>query len=133
MGAGQVTESRFRRRVVETLRPYDAVAVENPVHPGTPDINYAEGWIELKVVRDPAAPIPHFTPQQRVFLYRRSRAGGRAHLLVAYERSVNVASLFSAEDARTIVRPHDRSPLTSFVSWADLRDRLPSTLGLMPR
>jgi hypothetical protein len=66
------------------LRPHlvaaklDPVRVENPIHPGTPDVNLCDGrWIELKCI--PSWParatslvrIPHFTPQQRVWLYRR--------------------------------------------------------------
>jgi hypothetical protein len=79
-----------------TLRPVlaaaklDPVRVENPVHPGTPDVNLADGrWMELKCLRAwPVRPttkvrIPHFTPQQRVWLYRRWKyAPGTTHLLL---------------------------------------------------
>src|SRR4029077_13334784 len=67
----------------------DPVRVENSIHPGTPDVNLVSGWIELKCV--PGWPlrdtnllrIPHFTPQQRVFLYRRWKyAPGTTHLLL---------------------------------------------------
>ena len=59
----------------------DPVRVENPIHPGTPDVNLVGRWIELKCI--PAWPvrdttvvrIPHYTPQQRVWLYRRTSAG----------------------------------------------------------
>jgi hypothetical protein len=78
----------MRSRVVKILEAQDAVAVENPVHPGTPDVNYIEGWIELKHVDQwPANEltpllIPHFTPQQRVWMMRRSNRGGRVHMLL---------------------------------------------------
>jgi hypothetical protein len=56
----------------------DPVRVENPIHPGTPDVNLCDGtWVELKCIeRWPVRTstnvrIPHYTPQQRVWLYRR--------------------------------------------------------------
>ena len=81
-------ESSLRSAVVGALLPLDAIAVENGALPGTPDINYAEGWIELKSI--PTWPfrhatkvkIDHFTPQQRVFHVRRSRVGGRTYVLL---------------------------------------------------
>jgi hypothetical protein len=66
----------------------DAVSVENPARPGTPDVNYVEGWIELKKLRrwprDPDAVVPcvHFRTGQRVWIKRRARAGGRVHVLL---------------------------------------------------
>jgi hypothetical protein len=55
---------------------------------GTPDVNYIEGWIELKFIRDlpkraaTIVRIDHFTPQQRVWLLERSLAGGKVFLLL---------------------------------------------------
>lgn len=69
----------------------DAVRVENPAWPGTPDVHWCcsgvEGWLELKQVagwpaRGGNLAVDHFTAQQRVWLIRRSRAGGRVHLLL---------------------------------------------------
>jgi len=67
----------------------DPIRVENPIHPGTPDVNLANGiWIELKALaKYPVKPsyllrLPWYTPQQRVWLYRRWRAGGRTYLLL---------------------------------------------------
>lgn len=67
-----------RRRLLKVLRPLHAIPVENgPIHPGTPDINFAGGWIECKWRRAwPKRPrtvvaLPHFTDQQRRFLTRR--------------------------------------------------------------
>lgn len=81
-------EARMRQEVIVVLKPVDPISVENPAYPGTPDINYVNGWIELKqkakwpsrartIVR-----IEHFTQQQRVWLRRRSMLGGRCHVLL---------------------------------------------------
>lgn len=78
----------MRTRVVKALRPLHALAVENPVCPGTPDVNYVEGWLELKSLAawpdDPITPLSvgHFTPQQRLWLRKREIAGGRIHMLL---------------------------------------------------
>lgn len=79
----------MRQRVIQALKPFDAVSVENPARPGTPDVNIIPGWIELKkLVRWPKVKpernilIKHFTPQQRVWLRRRCRMGGSAWLLL---------------------------------------------------
>ena len=67
----------------------DPVRVENPIHPGTPDVNHVHGWIELKTIAcwpardDSKVRLRWYTPQQRVFLYRRWRAApGSTHLLL---------------------------------------------------
>jgi hypothetical protein len=79
----------MRRRIVKDLNSLDAVAVENPAKPGTPDVNFAEGWIELKWLRawkasnwETPVLIPHFTPQQRVFLMKRWRVAQSAWMLL---------------------------------------------------
>lgn len=83
-----MSESSMRTRVVKALKRLHAFAVENPAWPGTPDVNYREGWLELKelpewpVREDTVVPLPHFTPQQRIFLTRRSHAGGQVYMLL---------------------------------------------------
>jgi hypothetical protein len=72
-------EQQQRQLVVKALNKIhrDAVSVENPACPGTPDVNYIGGWVELKYAKDwPARDettvrLDHFTPQQRVWLRRR--------------------------------------------------------------
>lgn len=65
----------------------DAISVENTIYCGTPDVNYIEGWIELKCLqkwppKDRIVKIHHFTPQQRVWLIRRWLRGGNVYLLL---------------------------------------------------
>lgn len=79
----------MRSTVVKVLKPFDAISVENPAYPGTPDVNSTLGWIELKEAkrwpRGAHTPLrlPHFTQQQRVWLTRRARVDrGRVWLLL---------------------------------------------------
>lgn len=83
----------MRQTVIRLLKPLHAVSVENGMtHPGTPDVSYAGGWIENKAMEHwpvkPETPlrVDHFTPQQRIWLIRRRRAGGRAFLLLTVGR-----------------------------------------------
>lgn len=97
------------------LRPFllahrlDPVRVENPVHPGTPDVNLTGCWIELKAItRFPARSstivrIPTYTQQQRVWLLRRWRAGGDAWLAL-YVQSCRLWFLFDGEAAQQVGR-----------------------------
>lgn len=77
-------ETGLRRKTILALRDQDAIAVENgTVGPGTPDVNYVGGWIELKVLSQwprnaDVSPVlvPLYTPQQRIWARRRARRGG---------------------------------------------------------
>ena len=86
-------ESYMRSVVVKALKPLHAVSVENPVGPGTPDINYCEGWLELKALDawpvrpDTVVRVPHFTQQQRILLTKRAAAGGNVWLLLTVGRT----------------------------------------------
>lgn len=98
-----MAETHQRARVIRALRPYHAVAVENgTVGPGTPDVNCTLGWLELKWLRrwpkneETVVKIDHYTPQQRIWLKRRARAGGGVWLLLQVGREW---LLFSAEYA----------------------------------
>lgn len=83
------TESNMRGRIVQVLAGLHPVAIESGyVNPGTPDVNFIGGWIELKCVMSwPARPstplrVPHFTNEQRIWLRKRCRAGGGAWVLL---------------------------------------------------
>lgn len=77
---------------MRSLKALDAIAVENPALPGTPDVNYVEGWIELKQLTawpqkaDTVVHVDNFTPQQRVWHIRRRLAGGTSWLLLQVGR-----------------------------------------------
>lgn len=102
------------RHVKPALARLDPVRVENPVNPGTPDVNYNLGWLELKFLREwPVRPetvvsVEHFTPQQRVWLLRRHKAGGRAFMLLQVEQDW---LLFRGDVAATIVGHATRKQL----------------------
>lgn len=82
------SESSMRARVTRALRSLDAIAVENGVMPGTPDVEFIGGWVELKSASNwPARPdsclrVVHFNAEQRAWLRRRVRRGGKAWLLL---------------------------------------------------
>jgi hypothetical protein len=100
----------------------DPISVENSAYPGTPDVNYCDGWIELKVLESwPArestpARIDHFTQQQRVWLRRRWLIGGNAWLLLVVGREW---LLFDGQTAFLSVGKVSRSELfeVAFCSW----------------
>lgn len=87
-----MSESDMRGKVLRILKPLHGIAVENPVLPGTSDVNYIDGWIELKWLRSwpkrPGTPvaIEHYTPQQKLFIRKRHSLGGRAFLLLQCRR-----------------------------------------------
>lgn len=100
----------------QKVRPFllaaklDPVRIENPIHPGTPDVNLCDGhWIELKcILRWPVhetslVRIPHFTPQQRVWLYRRWKYAPGSTLLLLEVHDVGQWLLFDGDVAARVV------------------------------
>ena len=83
-----MAESGMRSKVLQRLRRLHGIAVENPALPGTADVNYVEGWIELKWLRKwPVLPgsvvrFEHYTPQQRIWHIKRRLAGGQSWLMI---------------------------------------------------
>ena len=83
-----MSEASQRQNLCNQLSDLDAIPVENRVRAGTPDINYRDGWIELKWARswpvkpDTPAKIDHFNKAQGLWGRRRWRAKGRSFLLL---------------------------------------------------
>lgn len=106
MWGWNLSESTMRGNVIKWLRPLDAFAVENRVGVGTPDVNYIEGWIELKWVRrwpkrpETVVDIDHFSKEQRIWLNRRYQRMGNSWLLLQVGREW---LLFTGQDAADYV------------------------------
>lgn len=87
----------------------DLTRIENAVQLGTPDVNgcvfRTDFWCELKAMerwpKDPMAPlrIPHYTRNQRLWIRRRGKAGGRVFLLLRVTLPVHEWLLFGWEAA----------------------------------
>ena len=84
-----MSESGMRTNLVKALSVLDAVSIENPAGPGTPDINFIGGWIECKWLRAwpkrPDTPVKLDHPllaSQKVWIRRRIRRGGRAWVML---------------------------------------------------
>lgn len=116
----------------------DPVRVENPIHPGTPDVNLATGaWIELKTIdrwRRGAGitTIRHFTPQQRVWLYRRWRYTPGSTFLLLEIRVNRAWLLYDGDVAAKVV---GRGPEAKHLAVAravlkpEQRDQIPQLLA----
>lgn len=82
------SENDFSHKVTRAIRKLDPVLVENLQKPGTPDINYVEGWLELKYLPDwpkraeTTVKFPKFYPQQRVWLVKRTLGNGNCFVFV---------------------------------------------------
>ena len=102
-------ETRFGKRLRKKLPPGHDIRVENPACPGTPDfndcVNGVEFWIEFKQVK--AMPkllsTPVFSgclrPEQVVWLYKRSRVGGRCYIAGSVE-DLDITYIISGKHAR---------------------------------
>jgi hypothetical protein len=87
-----MSETMMRKKVIKVLSGLHAVPIENPIGAGTPDVNYVEGWIELKWLREwpkratTIVQVPHYTDQQQVWAFKRRRAGGQCWFLLQVRR-----------------------------------------------
>ena len=99
----------WRKCLVKADPGCDLTRIENAVQLGTPDVNgccwRTDFWCELKSMdrwpKDPAKPllIPHYTRNQRLWIRRRGRAGGRVFLLLRVTLPVHEWLLFGWEAA----------------------------------
>ena len=93
IGQLKMSEKDMRGKVIKALKSLDAFAVENSCLPGTPDVNYIEGWLELKWLRswpsgnDTIVRLEHYSKEQRLFHRVRERKGGNMHLLLQCGRT----------------------------------------------
>lgn len=92
---GLTQEKTLRKRVLLAINytpQCHAVAIENKLETGTPDINYCvqgwEGWLELKSIEkfpkhsNTVVRIEHFTLDQRRWIKHRQSCGGTAGVLL---------------------------------------------------
>jgi hypothetical protein len=126
----------MRGKVTGALKSLRAFAVENPCLPGTPDVAYIDGWLELKWLRewpkrdDSPVTIEHYTPQQRVFHIEHWRHGGAVFLLLQVR---GTWLLFDGPTAARIVGRVTRAELhdAALVTWSsesEMRANLPDAV-----
>ena len=110
-------EQQQRQILIKALNRagQDATSVENPAYPGTPDVQFIDGWIECKYLEDwpkrekTTVRIDHYTSQQRVWLLRRSIACSKRQTerglgwLLLYVAKTREHLLFEGEDAARYV------------------------------
>jgi hypothetical protein len=103
-----VSEANFWQLIRKNV-PGHLVRIENHAGTGQPDVNYCiagvEGWIELKYLeafpkrQDTMVRIPHFEPEQRIWLTQRKNAGGRVFLFVRVDGIAGGFFLFDGKEA----------------------------------
>ncbi len=111
-----MSEKALAGHVMKALKPLDGLRVENPCHPGTPDVNYIGGWIELKQhdnwPKNPETPLKlghDLTTEQRIWLTRREEKGGVAFVLLQVARDY---LLLLGGDAARLIGVANRAELT---------------------
>lgn len=126
----------MRSKVVGALKALDSFSVENPCLPGTPDVNYIDGWLELKWLRSwpkragSIVTIDHYTPQQRTFHRVRWHCGGAVHVLLQVKKTW---LLFDGPTAADVVglsvrAKLEEAALEKWYSEAEMRQSLPDAL-----
>jgi hypothetical protein len=108
----------MRTQVVRLLNSLHAIAVENRVGAGTPDVEAMGSWLELKqlpawpVRADTVTRVEHFKLEQRLFLETRWERGGNAFLLLKVKQEW---LLFDGDVAAKIVGHVPRATLIANV------------------
>lgn len=143
--------SVFQRLKLRICRPEDRFErVENGLLTGMPDVNYClvgvEGWIELKCPDEPKRPdTPLFGSnhkvevEQRNWMLRQARAGGRGWLFIATEQRLmliegkKVGDLsgkineMTTHQLERISKWRVQLPILDQTRWFDLREILSSS------
>lgn len=118
-----MTESTPRSRVVRALDRggLHGVAIENGAGTGTPDVNFAGGWIEMKYLKEwpkragtSVRPQEPLKPEQRHWLEDRDRAGERCYVMLQVKRTQEWVLL----DGLVAVRILGEAPRAELVSQA---------------
>lgn len=114
--------------VIPVLKSLDARRVENGVvGPGTPDINFIEGWVELKALkawpRRADTPVrPKIRPDQRVWLRTRWYRGGVSLLMLkVYEDDTWL--VFDGHTAATKIGQLTRAEMFEQAVWSHTREK----------
>ncbi len=136
------TEAGLWKLIRNSHPPGHWVRVENRVERGTPDVNFClpegiEGWIELKAVprwpvRDGPLRVDHFTKDQRWWLRKRAKYGGRAGLLLRVDSGPKMYLLlpgeWAAEELGEVTR--DVLEVNALVTWGPVFDKYALLMGI---
>ena len=120
-------ESIFWSRIKHLFEGLDPIRIEAETPLGVPDVNYKDGWVELKYVKEwpkrESTPLRlrHFTPEQRSFLSQREKSGGHAFLLLGVGEQV---LLFGGKLAGLYVGKYPRVLLHEIAlrTWDSVRE-----------
>jgi hypothetical protein len=124
----------------EGMRPYwdEATRHEDKLNPGIADVSFVcygqHGWLEIKKLKawpkrkSTIVRCKHFTPEQRNFLRRKGRHGGKAWLFAQIERdyllfSWRNAGALGTTNASDLVA-NAAAIWRSKMDWADLSRHL---------
>lgn len=135
-----MAEAAMRQRIVKELKILHAISVENPINPGTPDINYADGFIECKWLRHwPKREgtivklLCDLSKEQRLWINLREKAGGIVWVMLQCRREW---LLFHGETAAKHIGKATRAELyeLAYQVWTDglNRDELVRILSARP-
>jgi hypothetical protein len=97
-----MSEALLSKKVLKSLLGLDPMPVDNPRKPGTPDINFIEGWLELKHLHHwpkrakTKVKIKSWTKKQMIWHYTRTSLGGKSWVLLQVGTDYLLFSGYSA-------------------------------------
>lgn len=129
-----MSESSFRSTFCKKLVSIDARPIENVLGAGTPDVNFIEGMIELKFLKEwpkkPATPVKfhRLSSAQKVWIGRRWHRGGNVWLLA---RIASDYLLFRGKDVQPLntlnrqeLMDHALKVWNRQLNWKELKELL---------